>query len=46
MDANIETVFLLTAPEHSFISSSIIREIIRNGGDATQFLPPGLKINS
>lgn len=46
LDADIETVFLLTAPEHSYISSSIIREIIRNGGDATPFLPPGLKLNS
>jgi pantetheine-phosphate adenylyltransferase len=46
LDADIETVFLLTAPEHSFISSSIIREIIRNGGDPTPFLPPGLILNS
>lgn len=46
LDADVETIFLLTAPEHSFISSSIVREIIRNGGDASQFLPPGLHLKS
>ncbi len=35
----IETVFLLTFPEHSPISSTIVREILRNGGDASQFVP-------
>ncbi|MBN1252293.1 MAG: pantetheine-phosphate adenylyltransferase [Bacteroidales bacterium] len=36
---DIETVFLLTKPEHSPISSTIVREIIRYGGDASQFVP-------
>lgn len=40
----IETVFLLTAPEHSYISSSIVREIIRHGGDPGELLPPGIEI--
>jgi pantetheine-phosphate adenylyltransferase len=35
----IETVFLLTAPEHTAINSSIVREILRHGGDANQFVP-------
>ena len=35
----IETVFLLTAPEHSSINSSIVRDILRHGGDASQFVP-------
>ncbi|HAQ64837.1 MAG TPA: pantetheine-phosphate adenylyltransferase [Bacteroidales bacterium] len=42
LGTEIETIFLLTAPEHSFISSSVVRDIIRNGGDPSQFLPPGL----
>jgi pantetheine-phosphate adenylyltransferase len=42
----IETVFLLTAPEHSYISSSIVREIIKNGGDPSQFLPAGLVLKN
>lgn len=35
----IETVFLLTSSGKSFISSSIVRDVIRNGGDATSFVP-------
>jgi len=41
---DIETIFLLTAPEHSFISSSIVREVLANGGDPTPFLPHRLDI--
>ena len=37
--SQIETVFLLTASKTSYISSSIVRDVIRNGGDARQFLP-------
>jgi pantetheine-phosphate adenylyltransferase len=39
MSPGIETIFLLSVPEYSAISSSIVREILRNGGDATQFVP-------
>ncbi len=39
----IETLFLLTLPEHSPISSSIIREILSYGGDVSKFI--SLKIN-
>jgi len=42
----IETVFLLTFPEHSPISSTIVREIIRHGGDASQFVPKEIDLNS
>lgn len=41
---DIETVFLLTAPEHSSINSSIVRDILSNGGDASQFVPEGVKL--
>jgi len=37
--SNIETVFLLTSIQTSFISSSIVREIIRNKGDYKRFVP-------
>lgn len=37
--SEIETIFLISRPEYSHISSSIVREIIINGGDARQFLP-------
>ena len=37
--SGIETVFLLTSADTSFISSSIVRDIIRNGGDASSLVP-------
>jgi pantetheine-phosphate adenylyltransferase len=40
----VESIFLLTSPEHTPINSTIIRDIIRNGGDASQFLPAGIQI--
>lgn len=39
MYANIETVYLLTLPEHTAISSTIVREIIRYQGDVSKFVP-------
>ena len=42
--SNIETVFLLTSIETSFISSSIVREIIRNKGDYKRFVPDCVRI--
>jgi pantetheine-phosphate adenylyltransferase len=44
MNPNIETVFILALPEHSAISSTIIRDIIRNGGDAQQFVPKAIQL--
>jgi len=40
----VESIFLLTSPEHTPINSTIVRDIIRNGGDASQFLPTGIDI--
>ncbi len=40
----IETVFLISQPEFSHISSTIVREIIVGGADATPFLPKEIKI--
>jgi pantetheine-phosphate adenylyltransferase len=42
MVPGIETVFLLCEPEYAALSSSIVRDIIRNGGDVRQFVPPGV----
>ena len=36
---DIETIFFLTSPNNAFISSSIVREIIENGGDYKKFVP-------
>lgn len=40
----IETVFLISKPEFTHISSTIVREIITGGGDASPFLPEAIKI--
>ncbi len=37
---NIETVFVIASPENTPVSSTIIRDIIKHGGDVSQFLPP------
>jgi pantetheine-phosphate adenylyltransferase len=44
MAPEIETVFLLTAPEHSFINSTIVRDVLKNGGDASGFVPSAINI--
>lgn len=40
----IETVFLIAQPEFSHISSTIVREIIVGGADATPFIPKEIRI--
>lgn len=42
--SKIETVFLLTASSTSFISSSIVRDVIRNHGDYTVLVPDSVRI--
>ncbi|KGL64186.1 pantetheine-phosphate adenylyltransferase [Polaribacter sp. Hel1_85] len=42
--APIETVFLLTAASTSYISSSIVREVIRNNGDYTKLVPQSVRV--
>lgn len=42
MDAQIETVFILTSTEHTFISSTIVRNVYMNGGNVDRFLPERL----
>ena len=36
---NVETIFFLTSPNNAFISSSMVREIMDNGGDFKKFVP-------
>jgi pantetheine-phosphate adenylyltransferase len=42
--SKIETVFLLTAAKTSFISSSIVRDVIRNHGDYTVLVPDSVVV--
>ena len=39
LNSEVETIFIITPPEISHISSTIICDIIKNGGDVSQFLP-------
>jgi pantetheine-phosphate adenylyltransferase len=41
----LESVFLLTLPSHTPINSTIVRDIIRNGGDASQFIPSAIDLS-
>jgi pantetheine-phosphate adenylyltransferase len=45
MYPEIETVFLLTLPQHTHVNSSIIREIIKQGGDVSQFVPKNYNLD-
>lgn len=42
--SKIETVFLLTAAQTSYISSSIVRDVIRNGGDYSVLVPESVVV--
>ena len=44
MAPGIESVFLLTIPEHAHINSTIVRDIIRSGGDASMFVPGAIDL--
>ena len=43
LDPEIETVFLLTTPEYTALNSSIVRDILRNGGNPSQFVPDAVR---
>src|SRR6266436_5749950 len=39
LDSSIETIFLTGEPKYTSVASTIVRDILRNGGDASPFLP-------
>jgi pantetheine-phosphate adenylyltransferase len=41
----LDTIFLISRPNYSHISSTIVREIILGGGDASPFLPPEIALD-
>jgi pantetheine-phosphate adenylyltransferase len=45
MQEDIETVFILSSPGLSAVNSSIVREIIKNGGEASKFVPAGIDLS-
>ncbi|NMB51226.1 MAG: pantetheine-phosphate adenylyltransferase [Bacteroidales bacterium] len=44
LKSDVESVFLLTVPEHASVTSTIVRDIIRSGGDASQFVPSAVNL--
>lgn len=40
LDENIETFFIMTKNQHSFLSSSIVKEVSQYGGDISKLVPP------
>src|ERR687890_222970 len=40
LDPTIETIFLTCLPQYTSVASTLVRDVIRNGGDVSQFLPP------
>jgi len=39
LDTDIETVFLTCLPQYTSVASTLVRDVLRNGGNAKQFLP-------
>ena len=42
--SSIETVLLFTEPQHSAVSSTIVRDLLNYGKDVAAFLPPGVEL--
>lgn len=45
LDPQVETLFLATAVHHSFLSSSVVKEVARFGGDVGHMVPPGVAVD-
>lgn len=39
LDQHIETVFLTCLPQYTSVASTLVRDVLKNGGDVMQFLP-------
>jgi pantetheine-phosphate adenylyltransferase len=39
LDGHIETVFLTCLPQFTSVASTLVRDVYKNGGDVSQFLP-------
>ena len=43
LDKGIETIFLMTKDEYTFISSRMVKEVCQLGGDVSEFVPHGVE---
>lgn len=39
LEGNIETIFLTCLPQYTSVASTLVRDVLKNGGDVSQFLP-------
>ena len=46
MSPNIQTVFIPSSAECSFITSTVVRDVLLNGGDASMFLATGIDLSN
>ncbi len=44
LEPGVESVFMPCTPEYATISSTLVRDVIRNGGDVSRFIPSSVKI--
>jgi pantetheine-phosphate adenylyltransferase len=44
LDSKVDTVFMIAQPALTHITSSIVREVLKHGGDASQFVPAGINL--
>lgn len=44
--SEVDTIFLVTSPEYAAYSSTIVRDIFRNGGDVSKFIPNSIQLNA
>ncbi|MCD6113243.1 MAG: pantetheine-phosphate adenylyltransferase [Bacteroidales bacterium] len=44
INKNIETIFMLTVPEHTAVNSSVVRDILQHGGDVSKFIPKSINL--
>jgi pantetheine-phosphate adenylyltransferase len=40
--SSIDTFFISTSPQHSFLSSSLVKEVAKFGGDVSSMVPPSV----
>jgi pantetheine-phosphate adenylyltransferase len=43
LEDNLETVFMMTNNQYSFLSSSIVKDVAKYGGDLTDLIPPNVR---
>ena len=45
LEGHIETIFLTCLPQFTSVASTLVRDVLRNGGDVSQFLPDAVNLS-